>query len=1793
MSRRTISVISSDSIADRSAEVYMAGIDALSQVSSSPTKQYRFGRQDDTDDDEDEDDDDGRPIIDLDAARPNSARQFGLGMEEANNGNHSRASSRGASGSSLLQLMSSSPTKGKGAFSKRTGYINGVEVRNRDQIPSASTLAMLESRFHSLQISQADLAFAPIDVVFSSADGMRMLEADLLRLIQSSEDTTLKAKADALLASVLQEADMYEAALKAQDMDEPSRQKVLRHFPSTSDILPYSTSRHLSRTPSTDTLASRISTTSTIRQVAPSIASSVKPRVPLRDQISPRPPSVATQSSANYTDSSFPAQSNTSGSGRTPPGPNDVFQWTPFSKISDHVCAESIQATVGIPSVIAVSGWIVIGTSRSALLVYDLAQTLHSVLGDNQSMEYGAVTSLSISSDQSTVAAGYGAGFVVVWDIQRRIVMRVLPPVQRLDGRKDGHMPGASIIHVGFVGGSKAELVSADNQGAAFLHIFSKMVLVNTVTSVRIHGRPDALGRPIVPSTIYAMTAMSSSKHILEQHGLIALSTPYKMAVLTTRPVPQILFKLSWTPEEERTTSASLAAKQAVPCACLAWSPLVASSSQLPGRPVTDALHLAASSGFKLYVMRVTASRTRTLDSRRATETSLILPQFVVLGEWLGPENIVAIQWLNPQLVLLMTNHQDLIVFDIATMQAVERSTVHPRKVVTHDYFSKALAFSELACYSSIRMFKGRIFVLGQEDVSMIQLVKWSDRLNSLARTGNFTEALALGCDFYSGSYRRAAGSLPADDAERRRQVSSQVKDLLTTYVDMSLHSYEPHQEDGSSYKHLATVCFETCIAVNRQDFLLTEIFEKFSDADLEGVYFEMLEDYATRERLTNVSHPAVIKAFIEYYKSKGWLARAEQVIFQLDPSSIDVHGVLKLCKASGLYNALIFVYNRALKDYISPIVEILTILAENEKTAGKRPSTSNTESANGDVGGWAESAREDATYALYVYLAYVLTGKAFPVGILPPKEALKAKTDVYNFLFSLYHAFWPPEGVSVEATLLRLGDPPFPYVRLLFRHDPREFLKFIGQAFEDPSLEGEIPAKDIFGLNRPGGYHVRDEVSRQSVADTLLLIVEDDVLTADKVAVYAFLARNYARYTTFLAFPDDVLKAMVTDLSMYKDDGSRNERQNAVMVLLERWKYSKTSAFLIMFEEAGFWKICEAQYRQDEQYDKVLDCYLNDSVRTAESFMCIRELLSDKSILYSDRMAVRSKVMSSLVQLVQIDAEKTAEIISQFFPDAHSGVISQLAAASSSGHVEYEWMYLRGLLVPQRPSLIRNETMKLPTEIYERYVELLAVRNSESVLPYLIHVTDESEGYPFDLQRMFQACRSHNITEAAVWILERSGDIHGALSILLEGLKESSQEAVYKEIQAAKSAAARQDDNPVGSRSSGHSMRESSVSPERGAIVTEDRRLRMEARRALSKAQDSVEAATELCRRAATRLTRPDREGLWFQLLDVAVQPQQLLLKHDGDEVKHEASVKPPKNDASHKRMLESFKALSRAVMSGMIGQVALQAILRRLVVAQPQVPLGEHRALLEEMLAGHIHERETLVIAGRIAASDVDTLEQQVVSLRVGGIRPSRATCGICKKLLGVSSSSSNVMHQHNPDNILVYKCRHAYHETCMKDVWVMDVDVECVLCRNPAGVLRKKSDFLSRLPSPIASPDRGKGKEKASEEDETAEGMISKEMLVRVEALTRFHSVSRTTPTAELLTVLSPNERVYDLDDETSLFAAAATTAVFSNSQSFIEEDSQHDDRPSLPAILSKTRMRHQLLLSPPHLPAVDTA
>ena len=50
-----------------------------------------------------------------------------------------------------------------------------------------------------------------------------------------------------------------------------------------------------------------------------------------------------------------------------------------------------------------------------------------------------------------------------------------------------------------------------------------------------------------------------------------------------------------------------------------------------------------------------------------------------------------------------------------------------------------------------------------------------------------------------------------------------------------------------------------------------------------------------------------------------------ERVIWHIDPDCLDINQAITLCQQYNLYDALIYVYVRAVKDYVAPVVDLFT----------------------------------------------------------------------------------------------------------------------------------------------------------------------------------------------------------------------------------------------------------------------------------------------------------------------------------------------------------------------------------------------------------------------------------------------------------------------------------------------------------------------------------------------------------------------------------------------------------------------------------------------------------------------------------------------------------------------------------------------------------------------------------------------------------------------------------------------------------------------------------------------------
>ena len=316
------------------------------------------------------------------------------------------------------------------------------------------------------------------------------------------------------------------------------------------------------------------------------------------------------------------------------------------------------------------------------------------------------MSALSLSRDHTFLAVGHTSGHINLFDVARpQTPARSVPPTSLAavaSGRKEGHINGAQILSICFVGARHTAIVSADENGLAFYHSLGKVLFVEATDTLRILGKyPDpsdmtrpsnvteptkgsslnmnggnggkgsipanpARPRPWKPrkgSTILAMTSLplGNTVHPIESYDLVALLTSAKLVIVGLKPTPRTWFR------KHRDTANDLSGSSKWR-GCLAWFPSIdpgtdanagaPASRHSNGKPLAKPQHtathpiLAYSWDRTLSLLRV--SETIVKQSVRSTKNpekmSLVEVGKVELEEvahWSTDTDYLALQWLN------------------------------------------------------------------------------------------------------------------------------------------------------------------------------------------------------------------------------------------------------------------------------------------------------------------------------------------------------------------------------------------------------------------------------------------------------------------------------------------------------------------------------------------------------------------------------------------------------------------------------------------------------------------------------------------------------------------------------------------------------------------------------------------------------------------------------------------------------------------------------------------------------------------------------------------------------------------------------------------------------------------------------------------------------------------------------------------------------------------------------------------------------------------------------------------
>ncbi|KAH9961560.1 Golgi CORVET complex core vacuolar protein 8-domain-containing protein [Russula dissimulans] len=1324
----------------------------------------------------------------------------------------------------------------------------------------------------------------------------------------------------------------------------------------------------------------------------------------------------------------------------------EVFRWTHLRALGAYLSpphpsnkAQVVLGApaVGTPTVMAANGLVCIGTESGRILVFDFKQTLRCICGDPASEKaVGAVTALALSHDHTFVAAGHATGHIQLFDLRKpHVPARSVRPTTLAavaSGRKEGHLQGARIVNIGFVGGRHTAVVSADHTGLAFYHSLGKALFFEATDVLRILGKysneePVVPGAPPAhrrrarrPNTILAMAPLplGTVAHLTDAYNVTALLTAAKLVIVGLKPSPKTWYRKHRGEDDGQMGKAKFRA-------ALAWFPSVVPGAPAdrakpaPGKkdgankadaPAPTTPMLVYSWGSRLHLLLVSEVKTheKFVNERTGKPTTVEVGRLVFeeKAQWRARDNVHTVQWLNAKQILAITASA-LEVYDVQTQALVEHVQfdssllVSPTTIAhaTNGAFSYPDATGDIA--HSVRTYKGKIFLLSRNEVQVGTLLTWADRILSSVEKGDFLSAIELTRLYYLGTAPGNRNGLPDDPSELKKVVGEKIRELMVAstryaFSEDRMRDGTHNSPDGrgvdrtSLFENLVATCARACIALGDLEFLFEDLFQAYDDAGIAPIYLQQLETFVLEHDVRAVD-PRIAQRLIGLHAAKGRPDRAERVIWHIDPACLDIDQVVQLCQTHHLYDALTYVYTRAMRDYVAPVVEMLGLI---RKVMQLRRSVVPDEAA-------LEPLIVNA-YKVYPYLADVLSGLAYPSEEpLDEDEAAEAKRDLYAFLFHGRSGTWPRgDGGKLILTAEEDGgvEPTYPYCRLLLRFDAEAFLHALDLAFEDSYFIDEVSGN----------------TSRLVIVKILLEILasfppslaasspsSSDLPPAVRTFVHIFVARNVPKYPQSIQIAPSVLHGILVGLATDADWSTREDRQLAAEYLLSAYTPHETGSLLQLFENAGFYRILRNWHRQEGRWAPLLLANLHDpDVHSAELFVHAEEIFASAARLHSGAVPddLRDMVAASLPELLNIGVIDTARFLDHHAPQLHGNAIDSMG--SDADHKRFA--YLRCLLGP--PSTDDEQPRPGPSEgvpprLRRLYVALLCKIDPAEVIPSLRHLPADF----LEWDDALRTCEDEGVLDAVVWTLDWRG----------------SPEAALKKVGA------------LGGQ----------LSAAIGGLVAQGAEVEVGSgsEQRLKQHLESLEAigrtGVAICVERSSTGKQSEAEELWFQLLHAQISTVQAVSACCGPDTLPQTNVdgKAERGEESPARYaLARLRWLVQATFSALVSAnaargrgrgISFPRLFTRLVERTTGLrtssgtgsgsgsgtPYTEFRAILTGMMEAYRAEGDMLVITKHLLDRDVFETAEMAARARARGWALRAGTCAGCRLPL-ISSKQVN---------------------------------------------------------------------------------------------------------------------------------------------------------------------------------------
>lgn len=674
-------------------------------------------------------------------------------------------------------------------------------------------------------------------------------------------------------------------------------------------------------------------------------------------------------------------------------------------------------------------------------------------------------------------------------------------------------------------------------------------------------------------------------------------------------------------------------------------------------------------------------------------------------------------------------------------------------------------------------------------DIRAGSLLSWADRVLALVSSGNLVAAIDL-LVLYHGTSKDSVQiastqktlslpfkslGLPWDADERRSTVEPKLLEVLVASTDYAFSEDrmkdDTHRDLSGNgrgvdrtelFEGLVDAVVRASISTNSYNYLFDDLFERFSDNGIEGIYLDRLKPFVLAGRLRRLPVLLTQQLVERSQRQADDTSETEQLIYNIDTDCLDVNQAVSVCSKHRLYNALIYIYTKALNDFVGPLVNLLDLIhtiCTERRDRSYRPTASSEDLLEAVVGHQSETLVPYA-YTAFAYLADSLVGLAHPSQEpLSPQAALQAKRTLYSFLFSTAPVTYPPGSLRTVPTTAP-QNVAFPYLRLLLAFDAEGLLDCLDIAFEDSYLDED--AKE------------QGTPDRQDIIQILLTVREaptapqEELSTNDRTFLTIFIARNVPKYRQYIDLPEATKRKIFRWLVEDQDLSSQHDRELALEYLLSSWSPKYDEKDLRILETAGFHRILASIYRSKRSWPALAAVYMAGEEFETEVFSLLGQVLGEAKTDDHSSTEVQQSILENITHLVGIDVVATAQLIRSHMHSKQAEAVKRLKEVPLR-----QMAYLRALLEPDRGGVDAiqpvSRTIDLPESARYAYIDLLSEYDPGHVPDF--YVKDST----LDERTVLRLCEQRQNYQAIIWIQARAGRIEESMNTLRTVLEDRS----------------------------------------------------------------------------------------------------------------------------------------------------------------------------------------------------------------------------------------------------------------------------------------------------------------------------------------------------------------------------------------------------------------------------------